>query len=73
MLHDLSLEFEYGKKTALVGGSGAGKTTLMKLVAGYIRPDSGAVNVCGNPLSRTALKTYFPHIGYLTQDPSVFD
>lgn len=27
----------------------------------------------GNTLSETALKTYYPHIGYLTQDPSVFD
>ena len=27
----------------------------------------------GNILSETALKTYYPHIGYLTQDPSVFD
>jgi len=27
----------------------------------------------GNILSKTALKSYYPHIGYLTQDPSVFD
>ena len=27
----------------------------------------------GNKLDETALKTYYPHIGYLTQDPSVFD
>ncbi len=27
----------------------------------------------GNNLGETALKTYYPHIGYLTQDPSVFD
>lgn len=45
----------------------------MKLIAGYLHPESGAVSILGNTLSETALKTYYPHIGYLTQDPSVFD
>ncbi len=69
----LSLTIEYGKKTALVGASGGGKTTLMKLIAGYLHPEKGSISVLGNVLSETALKTYYPHIGYLTQDPSVFD
>ncbi len=45
----------------------------MKLIAGYLHPDSGKISVLGNRLDQTALKTYYPHIGYLTQDPSVFD
>lgn len=45
----------------------------MKIIAGYLHPDSGAVNVFGNVISDTALNTYYPHIGYLSQDPSVFD
>ena len=45
----------------------------MKLIAGYLHPESGAISVMGNKLDETALKSYYPHIGYLTQDPSVFD
>lgn len=45
----------------------------MKLIAGYLHPQSGYISVLGNKLDETALKTYYPHIGYLTQDPSVFD
>ena len=70
---NFSLTIEKWKKTALVGASGGWKTTLMKLIAGYLHPESGSISVLGNTLSETALKSYYPHIGYLTQDPSVFD
>ncbi len=70
---DFSLTIARGKKTALVGESGWGKTTLLKLIAGYLHPDEGSISVLGNTLSETALKTYYHHIGYLTQEPSVFD
>jgi len=66
---DFSLTLARGKKTALVGASGGGKTTLMKLIAGYLHPESGSISVLGNKLDETALKTYYPHIGYLTQEP----
>ena len=45
----------------------------MKLIAGYLHPESGSISVLGNILDETALKSYYPHIGYLTQEPSVFD
>ena len=45
----------------------------MKLIAGYLHPESGTISVLGNQLDETALRTYYPHIGYLTQDPGVFD
>ncbi len=70
---DFSLTIKRGRKTALVGASGGGKTTLMKLIAGYLHPESGSISVLGNQLDETALRTYYPHIGYLTQDPGVFD
>lgn len=73
VFENFSLNIAHGKKTALVGASGGGKTTLMKLIAGYLHPESGSISVMGNILSETALKSYYPHIGYLTQDPSVFD
>lgn len=43
------------------------------MIAGYLQPDSGSVIVDGQDLSTIALKSYYPHVGYLTQEPSVFD
>ena len=43
ILNDLSLQFPRGKVTAILGGSGCGKTTLMRLVCGVHAPDSGRV------------------------------
>lgn len=70
---DFSLTIEQGKKTALVGMSGSGKSTLIKLIAWYLMPDEGKVLVDGQDLSTVALQSYFSHVGYLTQEPSVFD
>ncbi|MDD2917122.1 MAG: ABC transporter ATP-binding protein [Candidatus Gracilibacteria bacterium] len=70
---DFSLSITGGKKTALVGLSGSGKSTLVKLIAGYLHPTAGEVIVDGQNLSGVKLRDYYSHIGYLTQDPSVFD
>jgi ABC-type bacteriocin/lantibiotic exporter with double-glycine peptidase domain len=70
---NFSLTLQAGKKTALVGMSGSGKTTLIKLIAGYLSPLKGNIIVQNQRLKDIALKTYFPYIGYLTQEPGVFD
>ncbi|USN56257.1 MAG: ABC transporter ATP-binding protein [Candidatus Peribacteria bacterium] len=43
------------------------------MIAGYLRPDSGSVIIDGQDLAEVSLKSYYQHIGYLTQEPSVFD
>jgi ATP-binding cassette subfamily B protein len=70
---DFSLHIQWGKKTALVGPSGWGKSTLIKLIAGYLRPDTGDIIIDEQKLSDVSLLSYYKHIGYLTQEPSVFD
>jgi nitrate/nitrite transport system ATP-binding protein len=50
VLGGVDLAIEEGEFVAIVGYSGAGKTTLVSLVAGLIAPDSGAVNVLGKPV-----------------------
>jgi ABC-type multidrug transport system fused ATPase/permease subunit len=73
VFQDFCLDIPGGKKIALVGSSGSGKTTLMKLIAGYLRPESGQVMVDHQDLMSVSLQSYYQHIGYLTQEPSVFD
>ena len=46
---------------------------MIKLLAGYLRPDSGEIIIDGQKLTEVKLTDYYRHIGYLTQEPSVFD
>lgn len=45
-----SLDFERGKKYAIVGGNGCGKSTLLKLIMQYLEPDSGTISLDGIPI-----------------------
>ena len=47
VLHDINLAIHEGEFVAIVGYSGAGKTTLISMIAGLLRPDSGTVNLKG--------------------------
>jgi phospholipid/cholesterol/gamma-HCH transport system ATP-binding protein len=79
---DISLEFERGKVTAIMGPSGTGKTTLLKLIGGQLHPKQGSVIVDGNNvhrLRRAELYNLRKRMGMLFQsgalltDMSVFD
>jgi len=73
ILQNFELHIEWWKRTAFVGESWSGKTTLLKLISWYIHPNKGNIIVDKQILSTVALKNYYKHIGYLTQDPNVFD
>ncbi|HMK43972.1 MAG TPA: ATP-binding cassette domain-containing protein [Dissulfurispiraceae bacterium] len=51
ILNELSLTIEDGEKMAILGGSGEGKTTILKLIVGLIRPDSGAILIDGEDIT----------------------
>ena len=79
---DISLEFERGKITAIMGPSGTGKTTLLKLIGGQLFPEQGTIIVDGNNvhrLRRSELYNLRKRMGMLFQsgalltDMSVFD
>jgi NitT/TauT family transport system ATP-binding protein len=50
-LNDITLDFPTGKLTTLLGPSGCGKTTLLKIIAGLLKPSSGEVLVDGRAVS----------------------
>jgi ATP-binding cassette subfamily B protein len=72
VLHDVTFTMEPGKVTALVGYTGAGKSSIAKLLGRTYDPDSGAVKVNGIDLRDLQLDTYRPRLGIVPQDPFVF-
>ena len=70
---DFDLKLEWEKVTALVWNGGSWKTTLIKLIAWYIREDSWDIIIDNQKLNEVSLKSYYKDIWYLTQEPSVFD
>jgi ABC-type multidrug transport system fused ATPase/permease subunit len=64
---DISLNINQGEVIAIVGPSGAGKTTLIDLLLGVIEPDSGHVSICGQEPSK-CIDRWPGAIGYVPQD-----
>ncbi|WP_246998324.1 ABC transporter ATP-binding protein [Halosolutus gelatinilyticus] len=72
VLENVSLDVEPGETIGLVGRTGTGKSTLLKLLMAYYDPDEGRITVDGRDLrecSRTSLRE---SIGYVRQDPFLF-
>lgn len=65
----LNLTLPRGKMTALVGKSGAGKTTIVDLAVGLYRPSDGEIKIDGIPLRDLRLDEYRKKISYVGQDP----
>lgn len=71
-LHDIELSVPAGQHVALVGETGAGKSTLVKLVARFHDPTSGAVIVDGADLRSVDLASYRAQLGYVPQEAFLF-
>jgi len=72
VLKGIDLTIEPGQLVALVGPSGAGKTTLASLVTRLYDVDSGAVLVDGHDVRDVTLQSLRSHIGVVAQDPHLF-
>jgi len=65
-LNDISLNVKSGQVLGLLGPNGAGKSTLMRLICGYLPPNSGSLEVCGFNVDEEPLETK-SRIGYLPE------
>jgi ABC-type multidrug transport system, ATPase and permease components len=72
-LRNVSIEVPRGGMTALVGPSGAGKTTIFSLLERFYEPDSGVIEVDGRPLAEVPLGLWRASVGYVEQDAPVLD
>src|SRR4030081_2442004 len=65
-----------GRVTGLFGASGAGKTSLINMIAGLLKPDRGIISIDGETLDDTAARVHVPphrrRIGYVFQDARLF-
>lgn len=72
-LHDVSMVIEPGKITALVGMSGAGKSTVVNLLDKFYHPDSGEICFDGVPIDEWNTQWLRDHIGLVMQKNHIFD
>jgi phospholipid/cholesterol/gamma-HCH transport system ATP-binding protein len=76
VLRGVSLTVERGQTVVIMGGSGSGKTVTLRLIAGLIRPTSGAVRVFGRRLDMLGEEALLPirrRMGYVFQGAALFD
>ncbi|MDB4880356.1 MAG: transporter related [Gemmatimonadetes bacterium] len=71
-LADVSFQVQRGHTVAFVGPSGAGKTTLVKLLVGLYRPGAGRILYNGVPSEEVDLDRFRERIGFVTQDAQLF-
>jgi subfamily B ATP-binding cassette protein MsbA len=73
VLKGISFEAKPGTVTALVGSSGSGKSTIISLVCGFHKPDTGQVLVDGVDLSTVRLNDFRGQLGVVLQESFLFD
>lgn len=73
IIKQLSLSINKNQSVAFVGESGSGKTTLVNLISGLLMPNAGVINIDGVNLTSIKKNTYQSRIGYIAQEPVVFN
>lgn len=72
VLDDLSFSIRKGGTLAIVGGTGAGKSTIMNLIARFYQPSSGKIILDGKEVDRYDKDELRRKVGYVMQDPVLF-
>lgn len=73
VLEKIDLTIRKNESLAFVGESGSGKTTLVNLISGLLPEDAGEIRIDGIPLRRIQKESYQQRIGYVSQDPVIFN
>jgi phospholipid/cholesterol/gamma-HCH transport system ATP-binding protein len=76
VLRGVSFQLAFGETKALFGVAGSGKSTILKLSLGLMRPDSGRITVLGNEVTSMREEDMFPlreHLGIVFQESALFD
>jgi phospholipid/cholesterol/gamma-HCH transport system ATP-binding protein len=76
VLHGVSFDLSAGATKIILGGSGSGKTTILRLILGLLKPDAGSIRVAGTDvcgLDEDALRDVRMKIGMVFQEGALFD
>jgi len=73
VIKDLDLTIKAGQTTAIVGPSGAGKTTIADLLMGLISPNEGSILIDGEKFGPERMRAWREQIGYVPQDTFLFN
>ena len=72
VIKDLNIKVEQGETVALVGASGSGKSTVINMLIGFYKPNSGVITVDGENMSNLDLRSYRKHIAVVPQSSVLF-
>ena len=72
VLTDINFEVEPGNVVAIVGHTGAGKTTMASLMARFYDPDAGRITLDGHDLRDLSLQTLRRNLAFVIQEPTIF-
>ena len=73
VLHDINLEIPPGESLAVVGPTGAGKSTIAKLIVRFYDPQSGRVRIDGQDVREVSLESLRRQLGVVPQEPFLFN
>lgn len=73
VLKDISLQIKRNDSIAFVGESGSGKTTLVNIICSLLQFDNGKFTVNQQPIENFSREDYRNRVGYITQEPTVFN
>ena len=73
ILNDVTFSINKGEKIALVGQTGAGKTTIINLILGFYKIDSGNILFDGKNMDDISLESIRKNVSFIQQNPYIFD
>ncbi|HEY0213465.1 MAG TPA: ATP-binding cassette domain-containing protein [Paenirhodobacter sp.] len=73
VLRDVNLKVEKGENLVVIGGSGTGKSVLLKCVLGLVHPDAGQIRIEDKPLDDAGREAFLARFGMLFQGGALFD
>lgn len=72
VLQDITLTVDRGKTTVLLGTSGCGKSTILRMILGLVEPDAGAISFLGKPVKKEVADFVRRRTGYVLQEGGLF-
>ncbi|MCK5218559.1 ATP-binding cassette domain-containing protein [bacterium] len=71
IIEAFSLQVAYGEKVTITGRSGAGKSTILRCLQGFMQPEAGSIHIAGKPLTPDTVWAMRASLAYVAQEPDL--